>query len=701
MKWYNNLRLSWKLSLTLGISLIIVFACIITLNLKQLYSVSLDKGLLSAHQAGQNFSINIEKELVEISSVLKSLSTVVLDANTQKKQSREDIVRILGKGLEKQPVILGLYTLWEPNAFDGNDKANINKTLYDDATGRFVPYIYKNNDKQGIEPLKDYEKEGTGDYYLIPKRTKQLTIIEPYAYEISGKQVLMTSIVLPILDAKGEFVGIIGADIALNTLQQQIEKEKPLGGYMTVVSDKGMYIANGGGADLFAKSYADSPEMQQVWEQVLNGKTQVFSKNTKGEAYIRDFDVITIPGSKEKWYIETVVPQSTVLQAYYQNLYRSIGIVLASLLLLGLLMGLIVWKVIVNPLRTVSSILKSLAEGDFTKTVPIHGKDEFGVMAEHFNAMIQKLRQLLQLVGDLSVSTGATSQELAASAEETTRATETIVEAIQGVASGSERQEQQAHECSKAMTEMTESLNRIGKSTIAVAEASRDIMDQTEKGNLRIHEAVQQMEVVSSSVSQSEAAITRLNVKSAEIGNIIGVITNISTQTNLLALNASIEAARVGEQGKGFAVVAAEVRKLAEQTKLASENVSQLIHDVRYETGLAMSAMGQSTLEVVRGVASVTESGQFFEAITKEMGGVNQQIDAVSAAVQQISASSDQVASSIDHSARIAKDSSVNSQSIAASSEKQLASMEEISSSSEALNAMMQELMDQLSKFKL
>jgi methyl-accepting chemotaxis protein len=701
MQWYKNLKLSLKLSLTLGFSLLIIFTCLIALNLKQLYSISLDKGLLSAHQAGQDFSISVEEDLVSISSVLKSLSIVILDAKLQKTQSREDIVRILGKELEKQPTILSLYTLWEPNAFDGNDQANVNKTPYDDATGRFIPYVVRNNDKQAIEPLKDYDKGGAGDYYLLPKRTKQLTIIEPYTYEVAGKKVLMTSIVLPILDAKGEFVGIVGADIALDSLQHKIEKEKPLGGYMTVISGKGIYIAHGAKADLVAKSYKDNPEKQYVWDQVQNGINQVFSKNIEGVESIRDFDSITVPGSQEKWYIETAIPKTTVLQAYYDSLYISIGIALASLLLLGLLLTLIVWKVIVNPLNSVISLLKGLAEGDFTNEVPVRSKDEFGVMAEHFNIMIQKLRQLLQLVSDLSMSAGATSQELTASAEETTRATETIVEAIQEVATGSETQEQQAYDSSIAMDEMTQGMNRIATSTITVAEAAKGIMDQTEKGNDRIHEAVQQMQVIRSSVGQSEAAITRLNLKSEEIGSIIGVITNISTQTNLLALNASIEAARVGEQGKGFAVVAAEVRKLAEQTKLAAENVSKLIHDVRQETSLAMNAMGQSTLEVVKGVASVSESGQLFQAITKEMGGVNQQIDEVSAAVQQISASSEQVASSIGRSARIAKDSSANSQSIAASSEEQLASMEEISSSSEALSAMVQELLDQLSKFKV
>ncbi|MCU6790826.1 methyl-accepting chemotaxis protein [Paenibacillus sp. WQ 127069] len=701
MQWYKNLKLSLKLSLTLGFSLLIVFACLIALNLKQLYTISLDKGMLSAHQAGQDFSISLEEELVSISSVLKGLSVVALDANTQKKQSREDIIRILGKELEKQPSILALYTLWEPNAFDGNDKANVNKAPYDDATGRFIPYIVRSNDKQVIEPLKDYEKEGAGDYYLLAKRSKQITIIEPYAYQVDGKQVLMTSVIYPILDAKGDFIGILGADIALDTLQKQIEKEKPLGGYITVISGKGMYIAHGGKSDLVAKNYVDSPDKQQVWDQLQNGKTQTFSNNVNGVASIRDFDSITVQGSKDKWYIETVVPLTAVLQAYYDSLYISIGIAVASLLLLGLLLALIVWKVIVNPLNSVISILKNLAEGDFTHTVPVNSKDEFGVMAEHFNVMIQKLRQLLQLVSDLSMSAGATSQELAASAEETTRATETIVEAIQEVAMGSETQEQQAYDSSRAMDEMTQGMNRIANSTVNVAEAAKGIMDQTEKGNHSIHEAVQQMEVIRSSVDQSEASIIRLNAKSEEIGSIIGVITNISTQTNLLALNASIEAARVGEQGKGFAVVAAEVRKLAEQTKLAAENVAQLIHDVTQETSLAMSAMGQSTLEVVKGVASVSESGQLFEAITKEMSGVNQQIDEVSAAVQQISASSEQVASSIDRSARIAKDSSANSQSIAASSEEQLASMEEISSSSEALSAMVQELLDQLSKFKV
>ncbi|GIF22073.1 hypothetical protein BJ973_002400 [Actinoplanes tereljensis] len=87
---------------------------------------------------------------------------------------------------------LGVWTGWEPNAFDGQDSSYRNKTGHD-ATGRFIPYWYRDGSTISLAPLTDYTVEGTGDYYLVPKNTKAEKIIEPYTYAVGGKDVLMTA----------------------------------------------------------------------------------------------------------------------------------------------------------------------------------------------------------------------------------------------------------------------------------------------------------------------------------------------------------------------------------------------------------------------------------------------------------------------------------------------------------------------------
>ena len=133
--------------------------------------------------------------------------------------------------------LLAAWTLWEPDALDGKDKEFVSKEGTD-ASGRFIPYWNRGSGKIILEPLVDYEKEGPGDYYLIPKRTGIESIINPYIYPVAGKDVLMTSLVVPIKD-NGKFVGVVGADMALDSLQTLVSKIRPYDvGFAILVANK-------------------------------------------------------------------------------------------------------------------------------------------------------------------------------------------------------------------------------------------------------------------------------------------------------------------------------------------------------------------------------------------------------------------------------------------------------------------------------
>lgn len=149
---------------------------------------------------------------------------------------------------------------------------------------------------------------------------------------------------------------------------------------------------------------------------------------------------------------------------------------------------------------------------------------------------------------------------------------------------------QHASQSAKAIKEISAGLRQI-------AQASSSVLD-----------AISQMETVRQSVSSFAQIMDMLGTSSKKIGQIVGVISNISSQTNLLALNASIESARAGEYGKGFAVVASEVKKLAEQTADSAHDVSKLIEKIQQEIGESMTAMEQVNTEVHAGVSLITRT---------------------------------------------------------------------------------------------
>ncbi|WP_340004068.1 methyl-accepting chemotaxis protein [Paenibacillus sp. FSL K6-0276] len=702
MALYRRLSLTVKFVLALSLVIIIIFFFSLVANLQNLRSVSISNGELQAEVAGRSYAESIQNSMINIESTAKAFTEVLLESREHQTLSREDVISTMKTMLENRPEIFGISILWEPNAFDQNDQANINKMPYDDDTGRFIPYAVRNQGSVTIEPLKNYDVEGAGDYYLLPKKEKKLIYMEPYSFERTGGAIDMISVMLPILDKTGTFLGTVGFDVSLTQLQEEAVNYKPLGGYVSLITGNGKYVANPDDPQSVLKDFGNTEEKAALWKRVKNGETvQGYTYNSKGEYVLRIFVPIPMPESDQVWYTQTAIPKATIMADYEQAKTKSFIIMIVGMLILGVVIGFLLWLMVVKPLRVLSEKLQLMAQGDLTQTLQVRNDDEFGKMASHFNQMTHKLREMFGLVADLSMSVGATSEELTANAEQTGKAAEQIAVSIGRVAEGAQLQNDYAGESSLAMSDLSVGVQRIADSSSTVSTSADEVTDQTKRGSAQLQMAVSQMTELKQSVDETSLAIERLGERSVQISGIIGLISNISKQTNLLALNAAIEASRVGEHGRGFAVVASEIRMLADQTKQAAEQVTALVEDVVQDTNQASQAMAVGNEQVRIGVQSVSESDLLFTSILAEMTQVTDQIQEVSAAAQQMTAGTEQITASVKQLAVLASEASADSQSVAAASEEQLASMEEISASTESLSSMVQDLLDKLSYFKI
>lgn len=702
LKLFRKLSLAVKFILAVGLAATVALSLLLVVNLGQLRTISIAEGELEAVSAGKEYKADFQETFIGLEASLKSLTQVLLDSRERQKLSREDVLALMKRELSIHPEVFGIGTLWEPDVLAGSDTAGAGQTAYGDSSGRFIPYIYKNGDQFAVEPLADYETPGTGDYYLRPKDSKKLTYIEPYVYEVAGESVQMMTISYPMLDESGTFLGIVAMDVRMDYLQQDAEKYTPLGGYVSLITESGIYAANPHDPASVMQPYGDNPEKEALWKQVKSGETQKgYTLNSAGREVLRTFEPVTMPGSEQVWYTQTAVDKDRILKEYTEVRTIAITLSVGALLVLNAILAFLVWRMVIAPLRTLTGKLQLMAEGDLTQRIQVRSEDELGKMAGHFNEMTEKLRGMFQLVADLSMAVGATSQQLTASAEQTGKAAETIAESIDRVAQGAQSQNQYAAESSQAVNEMTAGVRRIADSSSAISDSANEVTERTKQGSVQLQQAASDMQELQVSTDETAQAIVRLEERSLAIGGMIELITNISTQTNMLALNAAIEASRVGEHGRGFAVVAGEIRKLADQTKRAAEQVTELVEDVRIDTGKAAESMAKGGEQVKRSAGSVADSNALFALILSEIEKVNDQLQEVSAAAQQMTASTEQVSASVGQLADIASESSSEAQSVAAASEQQLASMEEISASSAALSNMVQELLDKQSQFKI
>ncbi|MBB3108889.1 methyl-accepting chemotaxis protein [Paenibacillus phyllosphaerae] len=410
---------------------------------------------------------------------------------------------------------------------------------------------------------------------------------------------------------------------------------------------------------------------------------------TMADSLAEDQLTLMLDGSKEK-------------TVYVNELKKTLAILSLSAIALAIIIGWLITRSITKPVMAIRHESQKMASGDLTgDAIRIHAQDEIGELTVSFNQMKSNLKTLIGQVTGNANQVGITSDELAASAEQTSHATEQISGSIQEIALGAEQQVSRAAESAEAVTEITRGMAQAAESIMHVANLTQSTNAKAKQGSSVAKQAVDQMNLVQHSVSQTADVVHSLGDKSNEIGEIVQIITEISSQTNLLALNAAIEAARAGEQGRGFAVVADEVRKLAEESGQAASQIRTLIEAIQQSTKQAVLSMNEGTSVVRSGIDMVRMTGDAFAEIVQAVEEVAAESQEVSAIVEQVSASSKGVATMISSVTRTAEESAGSTENVAASAEEQNASMQEIAASAEDLSRLAQELQDTVRVFKL
>jgi len=368
----------------------------------------------------------------------------------------------------------------------------------------------------------------------------------------------------------------------------------------------------------------------------------------------------------------------------------------------AIVFGWMIARIIANSLNEMVKSVQEVADGDFTiKEVTIKSKDEIGLLSIALNTMTKNLNCLLKHVSESAEQVASSSEELTATAEQSAQVTSQIAASISDIATGTEQQVAAIDESLGIVEQMSAGIQQIAASANTVIVSADKTANASYNGTKAITTAIQQMNHIEKTVTNSAEVITKLGQRSNEIGQIVATISGIAGQTNLLALNAAIEAARAGEQGRGFAVVADEVRKLAEQSQDAAKKIAGLIGDVQSDTDKAVLAMDTGTKEVKVGTEVVTAAGQAFNEIETLISQVSSQVKEISVAIQQMASGSQQIVSSIREIDNIGKDGASQTQTVSAATEEQSASIEEIAASSEHLAVMAQTLQSAVKKFRV
>lgn len=386
----------------------------------------------------------------------------------------------------------------------------------------------------------------------------------------------------------------------------------------------------------------------------------------------------------------------------FKSSTRAIIIVLATAVVLAIAVGTFIGRLISVPLNKVVTNVNEIARGNLTvEAVKLDTKDEIGILAQAVNQMAANLKDLIKHVSVSAEQVASSSEELSASSEQQALATSQVATAIADVAAGTEKQSMAIDDTSMAIEQISAAIQQVAATSSEVAEQASNTSLAAQDGQKVIDQAIKQMNRIGHATDVTQGAVDKLAQGSRMIGEITDVISDIASQTNLLALNAAIEAARAGEQGRGFAVVAEEVRKLAEQSSKAANQIAELINENQLNINNAVTAMQTGNQDVKHGIEMVSSVGATFEQIAGSINLSVNSIQEVSASVEEMAGGSQQIVNAINQIDTISKQNLSQSQTVSAATEEQSASVEQISSSSQALAKMAQDLQLAVSKFSV
>jgi methyl-accepting chemotaxis protein len=422
------------------------------------------------------------------------------------------------------------------------------------------------------------------------------------------------------------------------------------------------------------------------------------SKSHLKSSELRLYGVITLLGVLIGVSSGVLFPQMSALRENGTARFYLIC-VLAGVFIAGLTL-MVVQSFILKPLEEFLEAMERASQGDLNVIIQGKYSGDFQLLGRHFNFMLESLRVSVNQLKKSSEETLHLAEQLTQTIQQMHGATEEVSATIQNISKGAEEQAMKVQEAFNIIDKMAGNI-----------QTSAELLNNTEKvvsrsknasaaGSQAVQKTTVQMNAIHEVVQNSAREVTELGTRSKTIGKVVDVITHIADQTNLLALNAAIEAARAGEYGRGFAVVAEEVKKLADGSAEAANQIGVMIREIQKEISTVVTSMSAGAGRVTEGLAVVAEGGEALKEIQSASDEVANQVQEISRSFENQADQAGKVVEAITNIVAVSEENASATQEISASTEELTASMESMVAAARQLEGVAQRLKEASSNFK-
>lgn len=499
------------------------------------------------------------------------------------------------------------------------------------------------------------------------------------------------SLVTVLKNNSNKSVGYIFIDVKTSFIQNILDNAQ-----ISDNSIKGFVLEDGsqvlsGDSDI---KFADT----DFYQEALAGEDLQGSKEVSYEGADYLFTYSRIEGTN--MLVCAMVPQKEIM-AGAQAILRYTLIAVAICAVIAIVVGSVLASGISKAIRKVNRVLKKTSDGDLTGQISMKRKDEFNVLSSSITNMIGSMKDLILKMTNVSGHVSDSAVQVGTNSEVLLEVTKDITEAVDYINSGISQQAQDTESCLEQMNGLAERINVVHENTDEISEIAQEAQEAIENGMVIVANLGEKVQGTTEVTETIIREIRELSKESIAINSIIGTINEIAEQTNLLSLNASIEAARAGEAGRGFAVVSEEIRKLAEQSGNAGNQIGEIINHIQERLAATIETAGlagesvafqtealNNTVDVFKNISQqVSKLAEDVEKITQSVGGIEQAKEDTMNAIESISTTSNQTESA--------------SEELARSTEKQLQAVEVLNDAVKQLQMDAEDLDTSVSIFKV